>query len=99
MGKEERKPCVKQYKHQKQTSGSCRNCNRSRKKHRKVGESYKSSGERSKQVASSVGRICCKFEGVALDRAQTFYDEGIRSVGLHANQKKLLQPRRMLARN
>ena len=44
------------------------------------------------QVASSVEEFAASLEGVALDRAQTFYDEGIRSVADFANwtEKELL---------
>ena len=38
-----------------------------------------------KHVASSVEEFAASLEGVALDRAQTFYDEGIRSVADFAN--------------
>ena len=45
-----------------------------------------------KQAASSVEEFAASLEGVALDRAQTFYDEGIRSVADFANwtEKELL---------
>ena len=45
-----------------------------------------------KQAASSVEEFAASMEGVALDRAQTFYDEGIRSVADFANwtEKELL---------
>ena len=41
---------------------------------------------------SSVEEFAASLEGVALDRAQTFYDEGIRSVADFANwtEKELL---------
>ena len=44
------------------------------------------------QAASSVEEFAASLEGVALDRAQTFYDEGIRSVADFANwtEKELL---------
>ena len=43
-------------------------------------------------AASSVEEFAASLEGVALDRAQTFYDEGIRSVADFANcdRKELL---------
>ena len=45
-----------------------------------------------KHAASSVEEFAASLEGVALDRAQTFYDEGIRSVADFANwtEKELL---------
>ena len=47
-----------------------------------------------KQVASSVEEFAASLEGVALDRAQTFYDEGIRSVADFKNwtEKRVVGP-------
>ena len=56
---------------------------------KKVEKATKAVAKEVKQAASSVEEFACKFEGVALDRAQTFYDEGIRSVaGLRKLDRK-----------
>ena len=58
----------------------------------KVEKATKAVAKEVKQAASSVEEFAASLEGVALDRAQTFYDEGIRSVADFANwtEKELL---------
>ena len=59
---------------------------------KKVEKATKAVAKEVKQAASSVEEFAASLEGVALDRAQTFYDEGIRSVADFANwtEKELL---------
>lgn len=59
---------------------------------KKVEKAAKAVAKEVKQAASSVEEFAASLEGVALDRAQTFYDEGIRSVADFANwtEKELL---------
>ena len=52
---------------------------------KKVEKATKAVAKEVKQAASSVEEFAASLEGVALDRAQTFYDEGIRSVADFAN--------------
>ena len=58
---------------------------------KKVEKAAKAVAKEVKQAASSE-EFAASLEGVALDRAQTFYDEGIRSVADFANwtEKELL---------
>ena len=44
---------------------------------KKVEKATKAVAKEVKQAASSVEEFAASLEGVALDRAQTFYDEGI----------------------
>lgn len=59
---------------------------------KKVEKATKAVAKEVKQAASSVEEFVASLEGVALDRAQTFYDEGIRSVADFTNwtEKELL---------
>ena len=59
---------------------------------KKVEKAAKAVAKEVKQATSSVEEFAASLEGVALDRAQTFYDEGIRSVADFANwtEKELL---------
>ena len=86
---------AKQYKHQnrhllKKTVATVTAAMKEAPK--KVEKATKAVAKEVKQVASSVEEFAASLEGVALDRAQTFSDEGIRSVADFANwtEKELL---------